>query len=276
MLFTDTGMSKVADNTSAVISFKLPSVLESCGKKQVSCRRNNSSSSSDEADTIPFQTSAHRQRGSMSTQKPSIKSTPDFRSGTGSLAACMNLSVRRTKTRRGPGGTGLVFGLPMRVKMPLPAVSEPGDELDGIAELESTVDEFQQSCEPEVARRSQGNHLAGSSVRTASSSSDAEHGTDQGPPTHESHKETSTVDESLQSCEPEVAPRSQGNHLAGSSVHTASSSSEADRDPLTDQRPPTREYHKETFSYKLEKSTDNHTAEITECLYITSNRQSSL
>ena len=81
MLFTDTGMSKVADNTSAVISFKLPSVLESCGKKQVSCRRNNSSSSSDEADTIPFQTSAHRQRGSMSTQKPSIKSTPDFRSG---------------------------------------------------------------------------------------------------------------------------------------------------------------------------------------------------
>lgn len=173
----------------------------------------------------------------------------------------MNLSVRRTKTRRGPGGTGLVFGLPMRVKMPLPAVNEPGDELDGITELESAVDESRQSCEPEVTPRSQGNHLTGGSVRTASSSSDAERGTDQGPPTHESHKETSTVDESLQSCEPEVAPRSQGNHLAGSSVHTASSSSEADRDPLTDQRPPTREYHKETFSYKLEKSTDNHTAE---------------
>lgn len=82
-LFTDSGTSKVADNTSAVISFKLPSVLESCGKKQLSCRRSNSSSSSDEADTTPLQasTSSHWQRGSMSTQKPSVKSTPDFRSG---------------------------------------------------------------------------------------------------------------------------------------------------------------------------------------------------
>ena len=82
-LLTDYGSSKVSDNTSAVISFKLPSVLESCGKKQVSCRRSNSSSSSDETDTIPLQASAsnHWQRGSMSTQKPSVKSTPDFRSG---------------------------------------------------------------------------------------------------------------------------------------------------------------------------------------------------
>jgi len=83
VLLTDYGSSKVSDNTSAVISFKLPSVLESCGKKQLSCRRNNSSSSSDEADTIPLQASTtnHWQRGSMSTQKPSVKSTPDFRSG---------------------------------------------------------------------------------------------------------------------------------------------------------------------------------------------------
>ena len=80
---TDTGTSKVADNTSAVISFKLPSVLESYGKKPLSCRRSNSSSSSDDADSIPFQASAnsHMQRGSMSTQKPSVKSTPDFKSG---------------------------------------------------------------------------------------------------------------------------------------------------------------------------------------------------
>jgi len=84
-LFTDSGSSKVSDNTSAVISFKLPSVLESCGKKPLSCRRSNSSSSSsDEADTIPLQASSTSnpwERGSMSTQKPPIKSTPDFRSG---------------------------------------------------------------------------------------------------------------------------------------------------------------------------------------------------
>ncbi|KAL9988565.1 hypothetical protein ACROYT_G003023 [Oculina patagonica] len=190
-LFTDSGTSKVADNTSAVISFKLPSVLESCGKKQVSCRRSNSSSSSDEADTIPFQTSAnsHRQRGSMSTQKPSVKSTPDVKSGTDSLAACMNLSVRRNKARRTPGGGGIAFGLPMRVKMTLPAtlpsVSEPGDELDGITELESTVDESRQSCELEVASTSQRK----SSVRTASSSSETERDGEQRPPTLEVRRE---------------------------------------------------------------------------------------
>lgn len=78
---TDAGTAKVSDNTSAVISFKLPSVLESCGKKPLSFRKSNSSSSSDEADSIPFQSSTYRQRGSMSTQKPSVKSTPDFKSG---------------------------------------------------------------------------------------------------------------------------------------------------------------------------------------------------
>ena len=84
MLFTDSGSSRVSDNTSAVISFKLPSVLESCGKKPLSCRRSNSSSSSDEADSIPLQASSTSnpwERGSMSTQKPPVKSTPDFRSG---------------------------------------------------------------------------------------------------------------------------------------------------------------------------------------------------
>ena len=94
--------------------------------------------------------------------------------GKDSLAACMNLSVRRNKTRRGPGGAGITFGLPMRVKMPLPAVREPGDELDGISELECTVDESRQSCEPAVASSSQENRLASSSVRTASSSSETE------------------------------------------------------------------------------------------------------
>lgn len=109
--------------------------------------------------------------------------------GKDSLAACMNLSVRRNKTRRGPGGAGITFGLPMRVKMPLPAVREPGDELDGITELECTVDESRQSCEPAVASSSQENHLAGSSVRTASSSSETECEIDQRPHTLEPIKE---------------------------------------------------------------------------------------
>ena len=101
----------------------------------------------------------------------------------------MNLSVRRNKTRRGPGGAGITFGLPMRVKMPLPAVREPGDELDGITELEFTVDESCQSCEPAVVSSSQENRLAGSGVRTASSSSETEREVDQRLPTLEAIKE---------------------------------------------------------------------------------------
>lgn len=105
--------------------------------------------------------------------------------GTDSLAACMNLSVRRNKIRRVPGGAGITFGLPVRVKMTLPAVSEPGDELDGITELETTVDGSRQSCEPEVAPTSQ----RSSSVRTASSSSETERDSEQRPPTLEVRKE---------------------------------------------------------------------------------------
>ena len=104
----------------------------------------------------------------------------------------MNLSVRRNKTRLRPGGAGIAFGLPVRVKMTLPAVSEPGDELDGISELESTVDESCQSREPEVATTSQHSRLASSSVHTASSSSETERDSEQRPPTHELRKETST------------------------------------------------------------------------------------
>ena len=80
--FTDSGSAKFADNTSAVISFKLPSILESCGRQPLSSRR-SISSSSDEADTIPFQKGhfSHLQRGCQSTQKASVKSTPDVKSG---------------------------------------------------------------------------------------------------------------------------------------------------------------------------------------------------
>ena len=87
----------------------------------------------------------------------------------------MNLSVRRNRTRRGPGGAGITFGLPMRVKMPLPAVREPGDELDGITELECTADESRQGAEPAVVSASQENHL----VRTLSSNSESEREIDQ-------------------------------------------------------------------------------------------------
>ena len=95
--------------------------------------------------------------------------------GKDSLAACMNLSVRRNRTRRGPGGAGITFGLPMRVKMPLPAVREPGDELDGITELECTVDESRQGAEPAVVSASRENQL----VRTLSSNSETEREIDQ-------------------------------------------------------------------------------------------------
>lgn len=80
--FTDSGSAKVTDNTSAVISFKLPSILESCGRQPLSSRR-SISSSSDEGDTIPFQKGhfSHLQRGCQSTQKASVKSTPDVKSG---------------------------------------------------------------------------------------------------------------------------------------------------------------------------------------------------
>lgn len=112
----------------------------------------------------------------------------------------MNLSVRRNKTRRGPAGAGISFGLPMRVKKALPVVSEPGDELDGIAELESTVNEPHQSTEPEVAATepevaaatSQRNQLGSISARTTSSSSEPERDSEQRPPTREVCKEPFT------------------------------------------------------------------------------------
>ena len=97
----------------------------------------------------------------------------------------MNLSVRRNRTRRGPVGAGITFGLPMRVKMPLPAVREPGDGLDGITELECTVDESRQGAEPAVVSTGQGNHLA----RTTSSNSETEREIDQRLHTREAIKE---------------------------------------------------------------------------------------
>ena len=100
----------------------------------------------------------------------------------------MNLSVRRNKTRRGPGGPGITFGLPMRVKMPLPAVREPGDELDGITELECTVDDSRQSVEPAGVSSSQENQ-AGSGVRIPSSNSETEREMDQKVHTRQPVKE---------------------------------------------------------------------------------------
>lgn len=105
----------------------------------------------------------------------------------------MNLSVRRNKTRRGPAGSGINFGLPMRVKKALPVVSEPGDELDGIAELESTVDERHQSTEPEVAASQLVSLTCGSSARTTSSSSEPERDSEQRPPTLEVCKEPAFI-----------------------------------------------------------------------------------
>lgn len=114
--------------------------------------------------------------------------------GTDSLAGCMNLSVRRPKARRGGGGLGINFGLPMRVKRPLPALSEPGDELNGITELDCTVEVPQQNCELEAAPSNQihGFHLARSSVHSASSSSQKDTGGEQNLPSAcGSQKETS-------------------------------------------------------------------------------------
>ena len=102
----------------------------------------------------------------------------------------MNLSVRRNKTRRGPRGAVGDFGLPIRVKMTLPSVKEPGDDLDGITELDTTVDEPQQGCKPEMASSTQGTHSTDGSMRTTSSTSKKDIETVQKPPTGTSHSAT--------------------------------------------------------------------------------------
>ncbi|XP_068733387.1 dual specificity protein kinase TTK-like [Montipora capricornis] len=162
--FTDNGIPSVADNTSGVISFKLPSIIESCRKQPVRFRP-STSSSSDETDSVPLQL---RARCSMSTQKPSLKCTPDFRSANNSLVSSMNLSVRSNKTRRRPGHTGINFGLPMRVKMPQSVAKEAGDDLDGITELECTEDDPQkQRVLSEMKSVPQENHITAGNTATS-------------------------------------------------------------------------------------------------------------
>ncbi|XP_074613016.1 dual specificity protein kinase TTK-like isoform X1 [Acropora palmata] len=175
--FTDKGISAIADNTSAVISFKLPSILENCGNQPISCRQ-GTSSSSDDTDTVPLP----RARYSMSTQKPPVKSTPDFRTGKSSIVSGMNLSVRSNKARRLPGRTGIDFGLPKRVKMPQSSMKEPSDDLDGITELECTVDDSQlHGNTSEIKTAPQENHTTANKAarHTVSCSSEKILGTEQ-------------------------------------------------------------------------------------------------
>ena len=82
------------------------------------------------------------------------------------------------------------FGLPMRVKMTLPSVKEPGDDLDGITELDATVDEPQHGCQPEIASSTQGTHSTDGSMRTTSSTSKKDIETVQKPPIGTSHSAT--------------------------------------------------------------------------------------
>lgn len=56
--------------------------------------------------------------------------------------------------------------------MPLPSVKEPGDDLDGISQLDCTLDDSQQSCKPDAVSATEGNQKASISVPTASCSSE--------------------------------------------------------------------------------------------------------
>ena len=71
--------------------------------------------------------------------------------------------------------------------MPLPSVKEPSDDLDGITELDLTVDDPQQSCQPEMTSGVQGNHITGGSVPTASCSSKVDRENDHTKSTGMSH-----------------------------------------------------------------------------------------
>ena len=97
----------------------------------------------------------------------------------------MNLSVRRNKTRRD-------FGLPVRVKMTLPSVKEPGDDLDGISALELTVDESQQNSHPEMISVAQEAALTNGNSCVASTGHTADRKIDEKPPTGKSLHPTKT------------------------------------------------------------------------------------
>lgn len=56
--------------------------------------------------------------------------------------------------------------------MPLPSVKEPGGDLDGISQLDCTLDDSQQSCQPDAVSASEGNHKASISAPTASCNSE--------------------------------------------------------------------------------------------------------
>ena len=97
----------------------------------------------------------------------------------------MNLSVRRNKTRRD-------FGLPVRVKMTLPSVKEPGDDLDGISALELTVDESQQNSHPEMISAGQETAPTNGITCVASTDHTADKKVDETPPTGKSLHPTKT------------------------------------------------------------------------------------
>ena len=102
--------------------------------------------------------------------------------GNSSIVSSMNLSVRSNKTRRLPGRTGIDFGLPMRVKVPQSSVKEPSDDLDGITELECTVDDSQQHGDTaEIKTTPQENHTTadGAATQTVSCSSEKIVGTEE-------------------------------------------------------------------------------------------------
>lgn len=62
--------------------------------------------------------------------------------GIDSFVGCMNLLVCCFKVRCGGGGLGINFGFLMRVKRFLLVLSEFGDELNGIIELDCIVEVF--------------------------------------------------------------------------------------------------------------------------------------
>ena len=151
---------------------------------------------------------------------------------TNNLVSSMNLSVRRNKARRGPG-LGKAFGLPVRVKMPLPSVKEPGDDLDGITELDCTVDESQQSCPPEMTSGVQGNGIAGGSVATASCTTKTDGETSQTKFTGTSHRTAQNQEQSIgkETGVSLLASQREGNHAWNSSTTLQENSQSSTTNP---------------------------------------------
>lgn len=84
---------------STIVSFKLPSVLDGYHNPPGSQRTGSSSSSSgDDADTVPFSRAVPGKYLSMSTKKPTAKTTPNCKSGESTKQAGKYFLIAKPKS----------------------------------------------------------------------------------------------------------------------------------------------------------------------------------